>query len=307
MDPAGGWAVTLSTSPATLWPTQFSTLTATANADVGPTPYYIRIYDMSDGQYVANCSAGTTCSLGVTEPTGGTQQYVAVISGSTGGAFPPFSGAVASSAYEFVTWQNVTVTLVDSPSTVPDGGFTELQADASADVGPSPFYIYIFDAKTGFQIAMCPTGNVCPGNGEIGYRSLGDGTKEFVAYVAGYSTSFPPPNIQSTSYGFTTWTSSTWNVSLSGPTAVTHGNSATYTATANSDVGPTPYYIEIFDATTGTRLWVCGIGTTCSVSFQPNDAGDDLVAFVSSLSTALPPANTLASSSTLHVNSVSPV
>lgn len=38
------------------------------------------------------------------------------------------------------------------------------------------------------------------------------------------------------------------------------------TATAASDVGPTPYSIRIFDADTGSEIARCGSGTTCTAS-----------------------------------------
>src|SRR5215467_9882435 len=44
------------------------------------------------------------------------------------------------------------------------------------------------------------------------------------------------------------------------------GGTATLTATTLSDVGPTPYYIEIFDKNTNARVGVCGYGTTCSTT-----------------------------------------
>lgn len=289
--------MTLTASPATLWPTQYSTLTATANADVGPTPYYIRIYDQTDGQYVATCGIGATCSLGVTEPTASNQEYVAQISDATGNA------VVATSGSQWVVWGSISVTLADSPSTVADRDPSFLEALTSADVGPTPFYISIYDASTGVLVAQCGVGDVCPGNGQISWLAT-DTTNEFVAYVAGYPSSFPPPAIQAASYVFITATSSPWRVSLSGPGQVPNGGPATYTATANADVGPTPYWIEIFDATTQAPLAECGSGTTCSATFEPSDGGDDLVAFVSSLGFTLPPPNIQASSNTVHTAGV---
>lgn len=40
----------------------------------------------------------------------------------------------------------------------------------------------------------------------------------------------------------------------------------TLTATTNTDVGPTPYYITIYSETTGAELAVCGFGTTCTAT-----------------------------------------
>jgi hypothetical protein len=42
-------------SPASPWAMGSTTLTATTNIDVGPTPYYIRIWDGEAGAYIATC------------------------------------------------------------------------------------------------------------------------------------------------------------------------------------------------------------------------------------------------------------
>src|SRR6266567_4513959 len=39
-----GFTISLSANPQYLWQNQYSTITATTNADVGPTPYYISVY-----------------------------------------------------------------------------------------------------------------------------------------------------------------------------------------------------------------------------------------------------------------------
>lgn len=38
------------------------------------------------------------------------------------------------------------------------------------------------------------------------------------------------------------------------------------TATTNTNVGPTPYYITIYSETTGAEVAVCGFGTTCTAT-----------------------------------------
>lgn len=44
------------------------------------------------------------------------------------------------------------------------------------------------------------------------------------------------------------------------------GRPVTLTATTNTDVGPTPYYITIYSETTGAELAVCGSGATCTAT-----------------------------------------
>jgi hypothetical protein len=51
------------------------------------------------------------------------------------------------------------------------------------------------------------------------------------------------------------------------------GQSVTLTATTNTDVGPTPYYITIYSETTGAELAVCAVGTTCSATVAQDSVG----------------------------------
>jgi len=123
-------------------------------------------------------------------------------------------------------------------------------------------------------------------------------THTFVAYVSGNSTAMPPASTVATSQkSFVTWTSTTYRVSLPTATGCVASGSATITATANVDVGPTPYYIEIFDTYSGTRVGYCPSGTTCLGTYQCGSVG--LTAFISSASSTIPPANTQSSSNTV--------
>jgi hypothetical protein len=100
-----------------------------------------------------------------------------------------------------------------------------------------------------------------------------------------------------------TCTATPVQVSLTGPWYVTDGYNGTFTATANVNVGPTPYYIEIWDATTGTELEICGSGTTCSATYTTS--GDEtthqIVAFVSADSATIPLGTAQATSNTVGV------
>jgi hypothetical protein len=51
------------------------------------------------------------------------------------------------------------------------------------------------------------------------------------------------------------------------------GQPVTLTATTNTDVGPTPYYMTIYSETTGAELAVCGAGTTCSATVTQSAPG----------------------------------
>jgi hypothetical protein len=286
--PQTAWTVTLTASPNLLWPTQYSTLTATANMNVGPTPYYLRIYDETAHAYVVTCATGTTCTTSVTEPTPTTHEFVAVVSDASA-SYPPGSVQATSSALG-VVWHGVSLSLSGSPATLPIGSAATLTATTSSDIGPSPFWTEIYDLTTHSRVGVCGFGTTCTATVSQSVAT----THEYVAYLSNNSTAYPPPGIQETSRdSFITWSNLGWRVSLSAP-AISFG-SETVIATANANVGPTPYYIEIFNEN-GTRLAVCGVGTTCSVNFTPSYFGSNLVAFISSYSTVLPPAGIVASS-----------
>jgi len=279
-----GWTVTLSVTSNYLWPTQYTTITATANQDVGPTPYYIRIWDGDAAAYVATCGSGTTCSATVTKPT--------VTLGSFTGLVTPLSGVqVAMSMAREVNWHGAQLALSASPTTLAVGGTATVTATTALDVGPSPFYIEIFDATSGTLLRQCGAGTSC----STQVSQPGATTHAYRAFLSKSSATFPPAGlIETSSTSFVTWSNNGWHLSLSQP-PVSVNSPVTVTATSSVDVGPTPYYIEIFNEN-GTRLRVCGSGTTCTVTFWPTQMTTYLVAFISSYSASLPPAMAQATS-----------
>jgi hypothetical protein len=76
------------------------------------------------------------------------------------------------------------------------------------------------------------------------------------------------------------------------------GGLAHVVATANQDVGPTPYWIEIYDNSTGLFLHRCGFGSTCAFdAFSTSPSFRNFVAYISSYGTSFPPPNVQATSS----------
>lgn len=287
--PNVAWTASLTPSSQSLWPTQYATITASTNQDVGPTPYYLSVYDQTAGTYVAICASGTTCAASVTQASVTTHYYVAYVS-SYPSTYPP-ANIQATSATAYISWHGVSVTLQATTPTVGVGATTTLKSTTSADIGPSPFYTYIYDTTTGARIGFCGAGTVCTGTTSQAVAT----THRFVAYVAGYSASTPLVNVQATSNAvFSTWTATGYRIGLSATrTAV---GQDTLTATTNVNVGPTPHYIEIFNANTGVRLTYCGSGTSCSVTTGLGFGTNNFVAFISSYSTTLPPTGVQANS-----------
>ncbi|MFL5349558.1 MAG: hypothetical protein ACJ8AT_32585 [Hyalangium sp.] len=279
------WTVKMSATSSYLWPTQYTTLTATASADVGPTPYYIRIWDGQSGTFVASCGAGTTCSASVTRPTITFTSFVALIEDS--------SGYLQASSFDYdVYWHGGELAL-SATNTVAIGSSATVTATTNQDVGPSPFYVEIFDATAGTLLKSCGFGTSC----SVQVSQSAASTHAYKAFLSQSSATFPPAGVQeSTPLSYVTWATPGWSVSLSAP--ATTSPTVTVTATTNANVGPTPYYIQIYDEA-GTRVGLCGYGTTCSVQFQPNAGNSHLVAFVAPSSTTMPPADAQAASNTV--------
>lgn len=73
---------------------------------------------------------------------------------------------------------------------------------------------------------------------------------------------------------------------------LSHSLDGTFTAYSTIDVGPTPYYISIFNITTRQRLALCGFGTTCTTGpgmGAPVNTIYNYTAFIGSTSLTIPP------------------
>jgi hypothetical protein len=90
------------------------TLTATANTDVGPTPYYITIYDETTGARLAVCGTGSTCSATVTETTPGAQEFAAFIGDDVPGSGAPGFTLVSSNDVPVRWWRFIIIGLEQS-------------------------------------------------------------------------------------------------------------------------------------------------------------------------------------------------
>ena len=230
---SSGWTVSLAASNSTPAGGSPVTLTATANQDVGPTPYYI-VIETSAGQVLANCGSGTTCSATVTNPGGTTASYVAKVSGSDGA-----SPVQATSSTVTVTWGGAsssgwTVSLAASNTSPSGGSSVTLSATANQDVGPTPYYIVI-ETSTGQVLANCGSGTTCSAT----VTNPGGTTASYVAKVSGSDGASP---VEATSSTVTVaWggaSSSGWTVSLAASnTSPSGGSPVTLSATANQDVG----------------------------------------------------------------------
>lgn len=275
-----GYSVSLSQSTDGLATGQSMSLTAYANLDVGPTPYWIEIYDSTTGGLIASCGAGTSCSTSVSQSGPTTHNFIAYI-GSYSGTNPPGTVAATSNTVT-CTW--FSLSLSANPYYLGAGQTSTVTASVQPDVGPTPYWLGVYDSSTGGSVAVCASGTSCGGS-----VNMGSGTSHsFVAYVAGYGTTNPPPNVHVTSNTvYVTW----YTVSLSAsPDRLAPGGTTTLTASASSDVLPSPFYISIFDYTTNARLTSCASGTSCAVNVQQiGSTVRDYIAYIGNNSTTLPP------------------
>jgi hypothetical protein len=85
------------------------TVTATTNADVGPTPYYITIYSETTGAELAVCGSGTTCSATVSQSSPGTQDFEAFVGDDVAGDGQPGFTVVSSNEVSVTWWQFVII------------------------------------------------------------------------------------------------------------------------------------------------------------------------------------------------------
>jgi hypothetical protein len=216
--------------------------------------------------------------------------YEAFIATSSGAS----RQAVSAEIYAY--WQATTLTLAAGLNTLPVGDSTTLTATVGADIVSSPFYIEIWDTTTGTELTnweQCGSGTTCT----VTVSQSVATTHTYIAALADATTSYPGVNLQNTSATtYVTWNDSGWSISLTASNGV---DASTVTATANASVSPTEFYILIFDEN-GTFIKSCPFGTTCSTYYPVAvSPGSNLIAFVSSDSTTLPPGNIQASSNTV--------
>jgi hypothetical protein len=109
--PAAGDGFTISLATSSSYPLAGGsvTITATTNANVGPTPYYITIYSETTGAELAICGTGTTCSATVTQSSPGTQDFEAFVGDDVSGDGQPGFVVVSSNEVPVTWWQFVII------------------------------------------------------------------------------------------------------------------------------------------------------------------------------------------------------
>jgi hypothetical protein len=283
------WVLTLNASATTLWPSQQITVSMTANQSVSSTPLFMTLWASRPGSssvLLARCGTGTSCSVTYTESTPGFVTYLAELTDGFDHQSP--ENSLFAEALD-VHWLSSNLTLTASPSTLPIGGTATLTAHM-VEIGSSPLYAEIYDDTTGTRLAICGSGTAC----SVTVSQAVATTHMFRAYFSQNSTAWPPAGtVEQTPVSLVTWTASGYSLTLT-------SFFDSVTATSSINVGPTPYYIEIFDMTTGARIAICGTGTVCTGTASVTSVvPHGVAAFIAGNSTSLFPSNIQATSNTV--------
>jgi hypothetical protein len=129
----------------------------------------------------------------VSQSAATTHAYVGYLASGLEGANPP-SGVVSTSVNTFVTWNNLgyRVSVPVEVACFEPHGFAIITATANIDVGPTPYFIEIYN-QAGTRISVCSSGSTCQGGGSCG--SVG----AYYGFISFSSISFPPAGIQASS------------------------------------------------------------------------------------------------------------
>lgn len=104
-DGGDGFSISLAASTTFAFVGTAVTITATTNADVGPTPYWISVYDVTTQTELAVCGAGTTCSATVSQGAPGTQTFEAYVGDYPPPSSPPGFIIVSSNTVSVLWWE----------------------------------------------------------------------------------------------------------------------------------------------------------------------------------------------------------
>ena len=294
------WTLSLSSDRSSFTAGQTATLTATANQNVGSTAghYRIDIYDESTGGRIATCATGTVCSYGpaVLFTSGAAREYVAVVvptsSASTYAAISKPEATSNEVAQSRAAW---TVSLTSDKITFTAGEPVTLTAATNQNLGDTngDYHVAIFDETTGAQLRVCNTGTSCAYTSSSLFSSGNPHT--YVAAVVAAGNTYPTVAGEQALSNEVVLSRDSWTVALAtSETTFAAGDTVTITAVANQSVGNTngSYRIEVFDKTTGARLFGCSTDFVCthdvaSTDLSTSGAAHSYVAVVDSTSGGL--------------------
>ncbi len=220
---------------------------AAVSSKAPATGFAIDVVDLTTGTVIKSCATGHLC-LATVANGAGTHNYQARI------ATPAGTGTQASSATVSVTWTPAAVTLRAAPGAAVNDQPVLLSAHANENVAGTGYAIDIIDTATNAVVASCARGSSCSA-----WVAHPPGRHTYTAVIATQAGR----NVQATSPAVTvTWIPATVTLSASSVKPAPR-TGVTLTATANEDVGFTPWVIIITDITTGTVIAECRDGNRC--------------------------------------------
>jgi hypothetical protein len=181
-----------------------TSLSVSTSCDVGPTPYYIEIFDVTSGTLLTSCGTGSSCSVTVSQNTATTHAYRAYVGTFTTTApaatgVPTLLAIPGISVTNYVTWTNTGMFVKLTPTPFVGIAYpntTTITASADIDVGPTPYYIEIYDNNNGQLLSVCAFGSSCTAAVHSESRVQPAWP---VAFIAMYSTTLMPANVQASS------------------------------------------------------------------------------------------------------------
>lgn len=275
-------------------------ITATASQDITPTPYYIMIRDSEHGGYEKICGIGSSCTFYDSEhmpveDTPISHTYTAYI-----GAYPVTQNTLPNPTIAMdtlsVTWHGGAARMTASKNTLAVGEPTTLTATSSADVSEIGLTMMIFDVTANTRLAACTSGTVCT----VTINQTIATTHKYKAFIGLNQSTVPTELIVSRSQDvYITWSNTGWTATLN----YTYVNGQVqFTATTNKNLMSSPYYLSIYNTTTGDLVATCLTGTSCTATISYT-SGHEFIAFVSGCPYLYdcPPPNIQASSRTYRL------
>src|SRR5207245_10830450 len=168
---------------------------------------------------------------------------------------PVAHDAIASNAVQ-VRWLDANLAAA-LPAVVGPGKSVKLTATTSTDVATSGLVFLFWDVTTGMPLTYCSQGTTC--STMLTY-TVG-GSHQIVAYLADSPSSTPAAGTHAASnIAYLTWLSVALAANTTFPQA---GGTVNLTATANADLGTTPWSLGIVDQSGRLVDKACKTGRTC--------------------------------------------